>query len=178
MPDTGASLDLARAWASAPAGVDLWPTLTFEQLDALGRPLPAFGGPFYLTSAPVPFTALLESGASVTYMPFPFSVVLPTVDGTGQQDLQVTLTNADPLIADAVQRAHADPTARIVATYRLYLSTLGTTQTPQAPPLRLAFDTIQITEEAVTGVAGRSDVLNRRFPGVWYDVAHFPGLDR
>jgi hypothetical protein len=77
-----------------------------------------------------------------------------------------------------VQRAHADPTERITATYRLYLSSLGTTQTPQAPPLRLAFDTIQITEEAVAGVAGRSDVLNRRFPGVWYDVAHFPGLDR
>lgn len=170
MPDTGASLDLARVWASAPAGVDLWPTLTLEH--------PLWTAPYYLTSAPAPFTAQLETGASVTYTPFPFSVILPTVDGAGQQDLQVTLTNADPLIADAVQRAHADPTQRITATYRLYLSSLGVTQPPQAPPLRLAFDVIQITEEAVTGVAGRSDVLNRRFPGVWYDIAHFPGLDR
>jgi hypothetical protein len=170
MPTTGASVDLARVWASAPAGVDLWPTLTLDH--------PQWDAPYYLTSAPVAFTARLESGETITYLPFPFSVVLPRVDGAGQQDLQVTLTNADPEIADAVQRAHADPTERITATYRLYLSSLGTTQTPQAPPLRLAFDTIQITEEAVAGVAGRSDVLNRRFPGVWYDVAHFPGLDR
>jgi hypothetical protein len=170
MPSTGASIDLATVWASAPAGVDLWPTLTLEH--------PLWAGPYYLTSAPEAFTARLEDGTSITYTPFPFSLVLPTVDGAGQQDLQVTLTNADALIADAVQRAHADPTQRITATYRLYLSSLGATQTPQAPPLRLAFDTIQITEEAVAGIAGRSDVLNRRFPGVWYDIAHFPGLDR
>lgn len=170
MPSTGASIDLARVWASAPAGVDLWPTLTLDH--------PLWPAPYYLTSAPVAFTAKDEAGGTITYTPFPFSVVLPTVDGAGQQDLQVTLTNADPAIADAVQAAHADPTERITATYRLYLSSLGSTQTPQAPPLRLAFDTIQVTEEAVTGIAGRSDVLNRRFPGVWYDVAHFPGLDR
>jgi hypothetical protein len=170
MPSTGASIDLARVRASAPAGVDLWPTLTLTHVN--------WPAPYYLTSAPTAFTAQLETGESVTYLPFPFSVVLPTVDGAGQQDLQVTLTNADTAIADAVQVAHADPTHRITATYRLYLSTLGVTQPPQAPPLRLAFDTIQITEEAVTGVAGRSDVLNRRFPGTWYDTAHFPGLDR
>ena len=172
MPSTGASIDLARVWASAPAGVDLWPTLTLEHA--------LWPAPYYLTSAPVAFTATLETpgNPTVTFTPFPFSVVLPTVDGAGQQDLQVTLTNADQEIADAVQAAHVDPTQRITATYRLYLSSLGSSQTPQAPPLRLAFDTIQISEEAVTGVAGRSDVLNRRFPGVWYDIQHFPGLDR
>lgn len=174
MPSTGVTYDLARAWASAPAGVDLWPTLTLEH----SAWVDSGHGPYYLTSAPLAFTAQDEDGVAHTFQPFPFSVVLPRVDGAGQQDLQVTLTNADQEIADAVQLAHADPTERIVCTYRLYLSSLGTTQTPQAPPLRLAFDTIQITEEAVAGVAGRSDVLNRRFPGRWYDVTSFPGLDR
>jgi Domain of unknown function (DUF1833) len=173
---TGASIDLARAWASAPAGVDLWPTLTLEHPQWVN----SGHGPYYLTSAPVAFTAQLETAGNptVTFIPFPFSVVLPTVDGAGQQDLQITLTNADRQIADAIQAAHVDPRIRIQATYRLYLSSLGSTQTPQAPPLVLAFDAITITEEAVSGVAGRSDVLNRRFPGLWYDVAHFPGLDR
>jgi len=167
-----ASVDLARVRASAPAGIDLWPTLTLEH--------PLWAAPYYLTSAPTPFTAKLETpgNPTVTFHPFPFAVILPTVDGAGQQDLQVTLTNADPEIADAVQRAHADPTQRITATYRVYLSSLGTSQTPQSAPLRLAFDLIQITEEAVSGVANRSDVLNRRFPGTWYDIAHFPGLER
>src|SRR6185436_4654170 len=109
MPSTGASVNLARAWASAPAGVTLWPTLTFEHSAwvASGH------GPYYLTSAPEAFTAKLEGGQTVTYQPFPFAIVLPMVDGAGQQDLQVTLTNADPEIAAAVQRAHdADPTER------------------------------------------------------------------
>lgn len=176
MPSTGASIDLARAWASAPAGVDLWPTLTLEHPNWVGA---GKHGPYFLTSAPAAFTALAEDGTtSITYTPFPFALVLPTVDGAGQQDLQVTLTNADQEIADAVALAHADPTQRITATYRLYLSSLGSSQTPQAPPLKLAFDGIQITEEAVAGTAGRSDVLNRRFPGFTYDVLRFPGLDR
>jgi Domain of unknown function (DUF1833) len=169
MPSTGVSFDLARVWASAPAGVDLWPTLT------LSHPLI---GDYYLTSAPTAFTARTESGATITYRPYPFALVLPTLDGAGQQDLRVTLTNADQEVSDAVTRAHADPTTRITATYRLYLSTLGVSQTPQAPPLKLSFDAITITDEAVSGVAGRSDTLNRRFPGRWYDVTSFPGLDR
>jgi Domain of unknown function (DUF1833) len=170
MPTTGTTAALARVRASAPAGVDIWETLTLEHSN--------WPVPYYLTNAPAAFTATLESGPAVTFQPFPFAVVLPTVDGAGQQDLQVTLTNADPAIADAVQRAHVDPTQRITATYRVFLSTLGSTQTPQSAPLRLSFDSIQITEEAVTGIAGRSDVLNRRFPGVWYDAKTFPGLDR
>jgi hypothetical protein len=172
MPATGATADLARVRASAPAGVQLWETLTLEH--------EAWATPFYLTSSPVAFTARLETvgNPTVTFQPFPFSVVLPAVDGAGQQDLPVTLTNADPLIAQAVQLAHVTPTKRITATYRVFLSSLGSTQTPQAPPLRLTFDGIQITEEAVAGTAGRSDVLNRRFPAFTYDVLRFPGLDR
>jgi Domain of unknown function (DUF1833) len=154
--------------ASAPARQDILRTLTLEH--------PLWPAPYYLTTWPTPYSATLETGATVTFMPFPFAVVLPTVDGAGQQNMQVTLTNADQAISDAVQLAHTDPTQRIVCTYREYLSDeLGA---PQSAPLRLSFESIQITEESVTGVAGRSDVLNRRFPGVWYDVQHFPGLDR
>lgn len=170
MPATGITFDLARVLASAPAGIELWPTLELDH--------PLWSAPYYLTSAEVAFTAVLETGDTVTFQPFPFALVLPTLDGAGQQDMQVSLTNADTAIAKAVLAAHADPTERIVAVYRLYLSTLGSSQTPQSPPLRLSFDSIQIADETVSGVAGRSDVLNRRFPGVWYDIARFPGLDR
>jgi len=171
MPTTGTSTDLARARASAPAGVDIWETLTLEH--------PAWAAPYYLTNAPTAFTAtLVDGGPAVTFLPFPFAVQLPAVDGAGQQDLQVSLTNADPAIADAVQLAHATPTQRIQATYRVFLSTLGSSQIPQSAPIALSFDAVQITEEAVTGIAGRSDTLNRRFPGVLYDTTTFPGLDR
>lgn len=170
MPTLGTTTDLRTAYASAPAGVDIWPTLELAH--------PLWGAPYYLTSAPAPFTATLESGPTVTFQPFPFAVVLPAVDGAGQQDLHVTLTNADQAIADAVQLAHRDPTQRITAVYREFLSSGNAAQSPQSAPLHLAFASIQITEDAVTGIAGRSDVLNRKFPALWYDVAMFPGLDR
>jgi len=170
MPALGTTTALRTAYASAPAGVDIWATLELAH--------PSWPAHYFLTSAPAPFTATLETGPTVTFQPFPFAVVLPNVDGAGQQDMQVTLTNADQAIADAVQLAHQDPTQQITAVYREFLSTGDTTQPPQSAPLRLAFSSVQITEDAVAGVAGRSDVLNRRFPGVWYDVAMFPGLDR
>jgi hypothetical protein len=159
---------LKTARASAPARLDILRTLELWH--------PTWPARQYLTTWPQPFAAVLESGGAVTFTPFPFAVVLPTVNGAGQQDMQVTLTNADQAVADLVRLAHADPTQRIECTYREFLSSdLGA---PQSAPLRLSFESIQITEDAVTGVAGRSDVLNRRFPGVWYDVQNFPGLDR
>jgi hypothetical protein len=167
---TGASTALLTAYASAPAGVDIYATLELDH--------PLWPAPYYLTNAQVAFTATLETGPTVTFQPFPFAVVLPAVDGAGQQDLQVTLTNADQSIADAVQAAHADPTTRITAVYREFLSSDAPPHAVQSAPLTLQFDQIQITEEAVTGIAGRADTLNRRFPGRWYDLARFPGLDR
>lgn len=163
-----ATAALLEARASAPAGETIIVTLELSH--------PLWPQPYYLTNYPRAFDAALETGATVTFKPFPFAVILPNVDGAGQQDMQITLTNADQAVADAVRAAHQDPTTNIEATYREFLgSEMGA---PQSAPIRLVFDAIQITEEAVTGTAGRSDVLNRRFPGVWYDPQHFPGLDR
>lgn len=159
---------LRTARASAPAGQRILPTIELWH--------PAWPERKYLTTWPSPFDANLESAITVTFVPFPFAVVLPTVDGAGQQDMRVSLTNADQEVADLVRLAHTDPTHRIECTYREFLSdALGA---PQSAPLRLTFASIQVSDEAVTGVAGRSDVLNRRFPGLWYDVQRFPGLDR
>jgi hypothetical protein len=154
--------------ASAPARQDIVRTLELWH--------PAWSARQYLTSWPAAFTTLLENGITATFTPFPFAVQLPTVDGAGQQDMQVTLTNADQAVADLVRLAHTDPTQRIECTYREFLS--DDFGAPQSAPLRLTFSAVQIAEDSVSGVAGRSDVLNRRFPGVWYDVQHFPGLDR
>jgi len=163
-----ATAALLVARASAPVGETIIPTLELSH--------PLWAAPYYLTSWSQAFTALLETGATVIFTPFPFAVILPTIDGAGQQDMQITLTNADQTIADAVRLAHQDPSTSIEAVYREFLGTAM--DAPQSAPIRLVFDSIQITEEAVSGVAGRSDVLNRRFPGVWYDVQRFPGLDR
>lgn len=165
---TTATAALLTARASAPPGESIIQTLELRH--------PLWPTPYYLTTWPHAFTAALEDGATATFVPFPFALVLPAIDGAGQQDMQVTITNADQSVADAVRAAHADPSTNIEAVYREFLGT--DTGAPQSPPVRLRFDSIQITDEAVAGVAGRSDVLNRRFPGAHYDVQSWPGLDR
>jgi len=165
---TGASPALQRNYASAPGGQDIWRTLELSHS--------TWSQVYYLTNAAQAFTATLDGGLVVTFQAYPFQLVLPTVDGAGKQELQVTLTNADPLVRQLVETAHTKPTERIQAVYREFLS--DAVDAPQSPPLRLSFDSLVITQEAVTGVANRSDVLNRRFPAIWYDVQHFPGLDR
>lgn len=159
---------LKTARASAPAGQRIIETLELWH--------PVWPARVYLTTWPSPFDANIETAETVTFTPFPFAVILPTVDGAGQQDMRVTLTNADQQVADLVRLAHTDPTRRIECIYREFLNTA--LDAPQSAPLRLTFDTITIGDESVTGTAGRSDVLNRRFPGIWYDVVRFPGLDR
>jgi hypothetical protein len=165
---TTATTALQTARASAPAGESIIQTLELRH--------PLWPAPYYLTTWPQAFTADLGDGSTATFVPFPFAIELPTVDGAGQQDMKVTITNADQSIADAVRAAHADPSINVEAVYREFLG--SDIAASQSAPVRLKFDSIQITDEAVAGVAGRSDVLNRRFPGIWYDVQKFAGLDR
>lgn len=167
---TGPSSNLRTARASAVAGWSIIQTLELNH--------PNWGAPYYLSSWSENFTTTIETGATVTFTPFPFAVVLPKLDGAGQQDMQVTIANADAdqTIAAALRQAIADPTQRITCTYREFLSNdLGA---PQSPPIVLSFDSIALTDAGATGTANRSDVLNRRFPGQHYDVYLFPGLDR
>jgi hypothetical protein len=159
---------LQEARASAPPGETIIQTLELVH--------PLWPAPYYLTNHPRPFVADLETGVSASFVPFPFAVILPAIDGAGQQDMQISISNADQSVADAVRAAHADPTTNIEAVYREFLG--SDPGAPQSAPVRLVFDSILIGDEAVTGVANRSDVLNRRFPGIWYDLQHFPGLDR
>ena len=167
---TASTPALRQAYASAPGGEDILATLELNH--------PLWPAPQYLTNAARAFTApVAAGGAPITWLAFPFTLVLPTVDGAGQQTLEVTFTNADPLVRDLVELARQDPTRRITAVYREFLSD-ALDAGAQSAPLALSFDSIATSNEAVAGRANRSDVLNRRFPGLWYDVAHFPGLDR
>ena len=165
---TMATTALQEARASAPSGETIIQTLELVH--------PLWPAHYYLTNHPLAFDAHLETGVTAHFVPFPFGIVLPSIDGAGQQDMQIAISNADQSVADAVRAAHADPTINIEAVYREFLG--SDPGALQSAPVRLVFDSIQISDEAVSGTAGRSDVLNRRFPGIWYDLQRFPGLDR
>jgi len=159
-----------RVLASAPGGeVPLW-GLTLEHSQ--------FSQPsFWLVNRPYAVTAFLENGAAQTYEPAYFELQLPTMDGQGQQDAQISMQNIDRRIIDELERAAALPSERIQVTLRLFVET-DLASGPQNVPMRLSFSALSANNIAVAGTAGRPDTLNRAFPTEVYRVDRWPGLDR
>lgn len=163
------SPDLKRIYASAPSGQRYVETL---QLSHSAFPLT-----FYVTNAKEPWTFDLGDGTLQEFSPVAFNITFPTMDGKGQQDLQLTLDNVGRDAMQALEAAAAHPQEPIVVTARVYLNVANSL--PQnTPPLVLTMSEVQVTIAAITGTAGRADTLNRPFPTLIYRVDLFPGLDR
>jgi hypothetical protein len=163
------SAALKEIYASAPATQRYIETLAFTHS--------LFSQPYYLTNDNQPWDFLLESGQLVTFAPMPFRIVLPTLDGKGQQDMALTLANIGRDLVDPLEAAIAKPSEPIKCTYRVYLDTPSTS--PQnTPPLALIITGISVTADAVSATATRTDVLNRAFPFNFYQYTQFPGLRR
>jgi len=163
------SAALKEIYASAPATQRYIETLSF------GHSL--FPQTYYLTNDNQAWDFLLESGQLVTFAPMPFRIVLPTMDGKGQQDLTLTLANIGRDLVDPLEAAIALPSEPIRCTYRVYIDTPSTS--PQnSPPLVLTITGVSVTAEAVSATATRTDVLSRAFPFNFYQYTQFPGLRR
>lgn len=165
--------DLKRVYASAP----------FDRncVDTLELAHPLFPQTYFLTSDVQAWQFLLNAGDSplgaVTFLPVPFKLVRPTLDGKGQQDLQLVIDNVGREAMDAIEAAAANPTINIGVTLRTYLDV------PLSPPqfyspLVLALQSVVITVDSIVGTATRADVLNKSFPSELYRVDLFPGLNR
>lgn len=163
------SATLKRIYASAPTTQRYVETLAFSHSQ--------FARTYYLTSDTYPWRFLLESGAQVTFAPVPFKIVLPAIDGKGQQDMSLTIANIGRDLVDPLEAAIADPGEPIRCTYRVYTDTEGTM--PQNdPPLTLVVTGAQMSRDSVSATATRVDVLNRAFPFNMYRYTEFPGLRR
>lgn len=162
------SLSLQRIYASAPVDDGLRETLELSH--------PQFLQSHYITNEPAAFTATLETGATVEFAALPFAARLPGSNAQGQQDLQLVIDNVDREIIEELERAATLPTERITVTYRAYAAS-DLTQ-PGATPIALSITSVSAGVTTVEANAGRTDVLNKRFPAVLYDVQQFPGLDR
>lgn len=162
------SEELQRIYASAPAGETLLETLELAH--------PLFARTFYVTNAPEPFTATLETGATVDFETLPFAARQPTSDGQGNQDLGLVIDNVDREILEQLELAIANPRERIAVTYRCFAS--GDLSAPGSDPIALSISEVSAGLTTVDATAGRADVLNRKFPAVLYEIGQFPGLDR
>jgi len=132
----------------------------------------------WLINRPIGRNLTLEGTLGVQwYDASSFQIVLPKIDGKGQQDLQLSLQNVDRVIVDELELAITDPTTRIEVTLRLFLED-DATAGPQNVPLTLSLAQVAANSFSVSGTAGRFDVLNRVFPSEIYRIVRWPGLDR
>lgn len=160
---------LKEIYASAPASMRYIETLAFSHS--------LFPQTYYLTSDNQPWQFKLENNSLVSFTPMPFKIVLPTLDGKGQQDMALTLANIGLDLVDPLEAAIALPSEPIRCIYRVYVDQAGTL--PQnSPPLSLIITGIQVNRETVNATATRTDVLNRAFPFNYYKYDAFPGLRR
>ncbi len=162
------SAALKAIYASAPTNQRYVETLSFSHS--------RFAATYYMTSDNQIWSFLLETGQLVTFLAVPFRVILPTVDGQGNQDMGLTIANIGRDLVDPIEAAIAVPSEPIKCTYRVYLDTPSSS--PQNTPMALSLTAIQINRDVVSATATRSDVLNKAFPSNFYTVAQFPGLRR
>jgi hypothetical protein len=161
-----------RVLASAPSGqMPLWGiTLTHALFSPVDHA-------FRLVNRPNALTLTHEDDLLYVYTPSWFELTLPKLDGQGQQEATLALQNVDRVIVDELELAAENPSQRIEVTLRLFLED-DLAAGPQNVPLTLSFSRVQATSAAVTGVAGRPDILNRPFPMEVYRINRWPGLDR
>ena len=168
MAHTKPSKTLQAAWASAPKGQYIYETLELSHSQ--------FSKKYYITASTLAFDAHLEDGTLVTFDAFPFNITLPRSDADGSQEMQISLQNIDQSLVDELEAASTKPDERIAVVYRIYLATDKTE--PQNLPIKLSISEVAMTNETISAIATRSDVLNFPFPSEAYDPLRFPGLAR
>ena len=160
---------LKEVYASAPATQRYVETLAFSHS--------LFPQTFYMTNDNQPWSYLLETGQLVNFVVMPFKIVLPSLDGKGNQDMRLTIANIGRELIDPLEAAIAKPSEPVRCVYRVYLDQASSP--PQNnPPLTLIITGVQVNRDAVSATATRTDVLSRAFPYNFYKTSEFPGLRR
>ncbi len=118
----------------------------------------------------------LETGSRVPFTGWGLKVELPSSGSNGKQELTLTIDNSDGAIWKSLDTAQSVSSEPIRVEWRVYLSDVDFM--PQAQPFKLTANNVTATEKVITIVAARSDLINRRFPDVYYRGARWPGLIR
>lgn len=111
---------------------------------------------------------LENGGPTVTFQPFPFSVVQPKENEKGTPTLQIQIDNVDRQLVDLLEGTQDGTNTPIDVIYRIYLDT-ETDEPQNDPPLQLSLFNVSVSNQRATGTARRDDVINRKFPGEVYD---------
>lgn len=180
MPDPSLSEAIKEAYAVAEVEVIHIHTLEIRHplyVDEFDNPAPirvvlsdtAFNGGLELT-APV------NPGATVTFVPFSFDLLMPTINEQGNPELTITIDNVTTEIEQSLSVACSSG-QKAEATYRVYTN-LDTSVPQNNPPMHLTVDYAKATDGEVTARASFGDFVNKAFPNQTYNRKRFPGLAR
>ncbi|MDJ0922122.1 MAG: DUF1833 family protein [Henriciella sp.] len=158
-----------RYYASAPNGEYQQQGLSFYH--------PAFSQDWHFTDWREPFQAEV-AGVLQTFDVHPFRVSLPKIDENGKYELKLDVYKTPQLVSElksAAAYVATDPEALILATYNQYL--VGDTA-PQQDAVSLELTVAAIQGDWCTLTAARIDVVNKKFPNMFFRRDLLPGLDR
>jgi uncharacterized protein DUF1833 len=164
----GASAALVRWMIAAPPD-EMW-------LDVIELTHPNWPQGYVLINYPDPVAVRFETGRWVTATPVAFQVDLPDAGTDGRQDMSIAMDNVGAEMWNALELAQAAPEFPITVTWRAYLSkNLGEVQ---AVPVVLTVTNVSATSLAINLTASRTDIINRKWPRVFYRAERWPGLVR
>lgn len=175
MPDSALSAAIKEAYASAPKSWVVYDTLEIWN--------PAFSVPIRVVNDRADLTAKLEASAPrdasamVTFTAYGFALVPPEQITTAVPSATLEIDNTDRAIVAAIATA-AKSGQETTLIWRQYLSTNLTVGPENQPVLTLSLLSATATPFRVKGVAGFSDLLNRKFPFLEYDPEVFIGLQQ
>ncbi|MEW6125364.1 MAG: DUF1833 family protein [Pseudomonadota bacterium] len=166
----------AEAVASAPADVDIIPTIEFQH--------PAFlegGVPIAVRlvlddedrSLGIEAGALFNPGTMQTFRRCAFSASVPEVAAGRTPECTVTIDNVADQLTPYLNAA-IEVRADLVLVYREYRSDV--TAEPSYGPVEFVVRQVTISGSTVTGKARLADLANLSFPRRVYRPAEFPGL--
>lgn len=160
------SLELQRIYSSAPVNIPFYEGLVLTH--------PSWLEPVAIITNTVTEQQKLFNGNLITFMPANFQVELPKRDDLGLVELSINFPIVTRNMMDLITQAE---TARTPINVSLMIFIDGSDES-QLTPVELQLDQIAVTEEAVTGVASRIDLLNKVFPRNIVRAENFPGLYR
>lgn len=173
MPDPTLSAALAEAYAIAPSDEVIYHTLELWH--------PAFSQPIRVVrdyaniDARIEATAARDAGTVVAFTAYAFNVIPPDQSATALPQCTIAIDNVSREIAAQIDLAimQGDP---VIVIYRSYLSSALTIGPENDPPLEMELIAIGATPLQLNATAGFPNLLDKRFPGLDYDMETFVGL--
>jgi hypothetical protein len=114
------------------------------------------------------------NGVPITFKPASFTIALPKRDDYGLVELSINFPLVSREMVERIELAEKSQKP-ITATLAVYLDVEDESQ---MTPIELMLNQVGMTEEAVTGIATRVDLLNKVFPRRIVRPESFPGLYR